>query len=56
MNMKLVSNIEKKRLTEIKEFLESENIPLTSLVKIKGDASFRVYYSCLLYTSDAADE
>ena len=44
MNMKLVSNIEKKRLTEIKEFLESENIPLTSLVKIKGDASFRVYY------------
>ena len=44
MNMKLVSKIEKKRLTEIKEFLESENIPLTSLVIIKGDASFRVYY------------
>ena len=44
MNMKLVSNIEKKRLIEIKEFLKSKNIPLTSLVKIKGDASSRVYY------------
>ena len=44
MNKKLISNIERKRLAEIKGFLKSENIPLTSLVKIKGDASFRVYY------------
>ena len=44
MNKKLISNIERKRLAEIKGFLKSESIPLTSLVKIKGDASFRVYY------------
>ncbi len=42
--MKLIINDKNKRLNEIKRFLKSQNIPLNSLNKIKGDASFRQYY------------
>ncbi len=44
MNKKLIAKVQGKRLGIIKDFLKSESIPLTSLVKIKGDASFRTYY------------
>ena len=44
MSMKLISNQERERLATIKAFLKSENLSLRSLVKIKGDASFRTYY------------
>ena len=44
MNKKLIAKIQGKRLEIIKDFLKSESIPLSSLVKIKGDASFRNYY------------
>ncbi len=44
MNMKLISNNKRKRLAAIDSFLKSENISLSSLVKIKSDASFRNYF------------
>ena len=44
MNQKLIYNNEKKRMATIRDFLKSENLSLSSLVKIKSDASFRNYY------------
>jgi len=44
MKTKLIFKNEKKRLAKIESFLKPENIPLGSLIKIKGDASFRSYY------------
>ena len=44
MNRKIITSSQRKRLATIEVFLRSENISLSSLDQIKGDASFRTYY------------